>query len=109
MNEHFPHDTSDESTDDALAEAIADAILNLAKEPGSHRLTAMQMAGMADDPPTLEDIAKAYGFTSVRQLHRLERCACMRIAHLHPELRQEIEAFADRVYSGKEAERYSAE
>lgn len=63
-------------------------LLNL-PAPGIHRLTAMQMAGIADDPPTLEQVVKAFG-TSSRRVAEIERRALLFIGHFHPHLRDEL-------------------
>lgn len=83
------HDIEGNDPDEALASLVADAVLELARKPGPHRLTAMQMAGLADEHPTTAQIARAYGL-SRRQIRAAEQGALYYLAWSHPELLAEL-------------------
>jgi hypothetical protein len=97
-----------ELSDDSLCEAIADAITQQACRPGAGRLHALQMAGLASDPPTQEDLAAAFGL-SVYEVRCIEGRALLRIAYLFPELRDELRSNPSEVLRGREAEKFSSE
>lgn len=82
-------------SNDALAERMADYIVELARKPGLHRLEAMQMAGLVGELPTKADIARAFNLP-LRKVYELENRALAILAFCHPELRHEIQQFNDK-------------
>jgi hypothetical protein len=88
-HETGPNDTDQDNPDEALAARVADAIVELARKPGIHRLAAMQMAGLAGAIPSQEHLARAFGM-SYRQIRKIEARALAEIARKHPELRDEL-------------------
>lgn len=89
MHEQLEADTDWDDPDDVLAGRMADAMLELARHPGIHRLAAMQAAGLAADKPTHEDIGRAFAL-SRRQVRCLELRALADIRRRHPELRHDL-------------------
>lgn len=75
--------------DDALAARLADAIVELAREPGVYRLAAMQMAGLAGAVPTQCQLARAFGI-SRHQIREIEAGTLKMLARRFPELRDEL-------------------
>lgn len=92
-NETGTNDPDQDNPDDALAARVADAIVELAREPGIHRLAAMQMADLAGAIPSQEHLARAFGM-SRRQLRKIEERALAVLAWRFPELRDELRELA---------------
>lgn len=74
--------------DDQLAERLADLWVEWARQPGVHRLRALQAAGLLPETPTLDQQAAPLGITtsqakrlSARAFHKLRRA--LRAAHKH--------------------------
>lgn len=82
-------DNNGAAPDDALAARLADAIIDLAREPGVHRLAAMQMAGLAGEVPTQCQLARAFGI-SRHQIREIEAGTLKMLARRFPELRDEL-------------------
>lgn len=82
--------------DDVLAARIADAIVELAREPGIHRLAAMQMAGLAGEFPAQHQLACAFGI-SRSEVRKIEARALAVLARRFPELRDELRRVANPV------------
>jgi DNA-directed RNA polymerase sigma subunit (sigma70/sigma32) len=67
-------------TDDQLAEALADRLVELARQPGPHRLAALQMSGLLPSEP-LESatIARHLGCTQ-RRIQQIQQDALAKLS-----------------------------
>lgn len=73
-----PHDT--EAQDDAIAEAIADRLVELAQRPGVLRLAALQMAGIVGEGKLeCSEIARGLGCTT-RRIQQIQEAALAKLA-----------------------------
>lgn len=86
MPDHLPAPDID---DDALAEALADQLVELARRPGVLRLAALRMAGLIHDDSPDHHVAKALGLPAYAPA-AIRRKALDRLRLRHPELQNHL-------------------